>query len=83
MVSDPGGVPVGPDQHRGGGGDFADRQKFLCTNHFGVPSHVGESGQPRGIADPVVGPVDGDQTFGQITQGGVAARSKTRATHST
>ena len=27
----------------------------------GLPSHVGEPGDPGGTVDPVVGPVDGDE----------------------
>ncbi len=38
----------------------------------GLPSHVGEPGDPGGTVDPVVGPVDGDERLAEIAQGGFA-----------
>ena len=35
--------------------------------------HVGEPGDPRGIVDPEVGAVHGDERLAQIAQGGLAA----------
>jgi hypothetical protein len=40
--------------------------------------HVGESGDPSGTMDPVVGPVDGDERIADITQSGVAIESQLR-----
>ena len=40
----------------------------------GLPGHVGEPGDPRGVVDPEVGAVHGDERFAQIAQGGLAAR---------
>ena len=40
----------------------------------GLPSHVGEPGDPRRIVDPEVGAEHGDERLAQITQRGLAAR---------
>jgi hypothetical protein len=40
--------------------------------------HVGESGDPSGTVDPVVGPVDGDERIADIAQSGVAIESQPR-----
>ena len=39
----------------------------------GLPRHVGEPGDPRGVVDPEVGAVHGDERLAQIAQGGLAA----------
>ena len=41
----------------------------------GLPSHVGEPGDPGGTVDPVVGPVDGDEALAEIAEGGFARGS--------
>src|SRR4029453_5911261 len=41
----------------------------------GLPSHVGEPGDPGGTVDPVIGPVYGDGRLAEITQGGFVRAS--------
>ena len=36
----------------------------------GLPSHIGEPGDPGGTVDPVIGPVYGDERLAEIAQGG-------------
>src|SRR5438045_9598699 len=36
----------------------------------GLPSHIGEPGDPGGAVDPVIGPVYGDERLAEIAQGG-------------
>ena len=38
----------------------------------GLPSHIGEPGDPGGTVDPVIGPVYGDERLAEIAQGGFA-----------
>ncbi len=38
----------------------------------GLPGHIGEPGDPRGIVDPVIGPVDGDERLAEVLQCGFA-----------
>ncbi len=39
----------------------------------GLPGHVGEPGDPRGVVDPEVGAVHGDERLAELAQGGLAA----------
>ena len=41
-----------------------------------LPGHIGESGDPGGTVDPVVGPVHGDERLAEIAQGGFAGAVK-------
>ena len=43
----------------------------LTVGHC-LPRHVGEPGDPAGAAEPVVGPVDGDECLAEILQGGLS-----------
>ena len=42
----------------------------------GLACHIGEPGNPSGTVDPVVRPVDGDESLAQIAQGGFAVGSE-------
>ena len=44
----------------------------------GLPSHVGEPGDPCGTVDPVIGPVYGDERLAEIAQGGFGRGSDVR-----
>ena len=44
----------------------------------GLPSHVGEPGDPGGTVDPVIGPVNGDERLADIAQRRFASRSDLR-----
>src|SRR5207244_65824 len=58
----------------------AGQQDPSVTIGGGLASHVSEPGNPGGTVDPVVGPVDSNETLAEIAQCGIV-RSDVRLGH--